>query len=371
MTRFNLDDIDYVDDTVEDLEIMQVQEFERLLNNEVKLSENDPRRHVFKTTALLAYLILNNINYVGKQSRLSDAEDLYLDYIGAEKNTPRNDAKASHAIFEFTCTGLEAFTIPAGTMVYINEFFFGSDIDINVEMGVTSVLVPFTCTEAGKDSNGFLPGQITELVAPDEFEHVLEVKNTTKTEGGLDVEDDDSYASRIQLAGNQYATAGPEDAWIFHAKRADPAIIDVYPDVPEANIMNLYVLGPDGAMTTPEQKKAVLDTCNDRSIRPMGEKVSALDPIVTNYDINVTYSIDSTQIADTVADAVKKAVDNYVIWQKSKIGRGIDPTKLLADLQQAGAQRLIVTPNTYTPIAKNAIAVANLVNVTFGGVIND
>ena len=371
MTRFNLDELDFLDDTVEDLEIMQVNTFENLMDNTVKLEENDPRRKVFKTTAMLAYMILNNINYVGKQSRLSDAEDLYLDYLGQEKNTPRNEAKPSTATFEFICTGEESFTIPQGTTVYINEHFFASDIEVEVAEGMTSVLVPFTCTEPGSASNGFLPGQITELIAPDELEHVIEVHNTTKTDGGVDLEDDDTYAGRIQLAGNQYATAGPEDAWIYHAKSADSGIIDVYPDVPEACVVNLYLLATNGEFTTAAQKQAVLDICNDKSTRPMGDLVSVLDPITVNYDITISYYIDATQSADTVSVAVQTAVEEYVIWQKSKIGRGIDPTKLLSALQIAGAQRLSVSPNIYTAINKNELAVASNINITFEGVIND
>lgn len=371
MTRFNLPELDFLDDTVEDLEAMQVTTFESLMDNKVKLSDNDPRRKVFKTTAMLAYMILNNINYVGKQSRLSDAEDLYLDYIGQEKNTARNEAKASTTTMEFACTGEESFTIPAGTTVYINEHFFASDIDVEVAEGITNVLVPFTCTEPGSASNGFLAGQITELVAPDELPQVLDVENVTKSEGGIDLEDDDTYAERIQISGNQYATAGPEDAWIYHAKSADSGIIDVFPDVPESCVINLYVLSTNGTFTTDSQKQAILDVCNDKSIRPMGDLVSVLDPIAINYDIAISYYIDTTQNADTVATDVQTAVDEYVIWQKSKIGRGIDPTRLLSALQIAGAQRLSVSPNLYTAIAKNELAVAANINIAFEGVIND
>lgn len=371
MTRFSLPDLDFIDDTVEDLEAMQVTTFENLMDNTVKLDDNDPRRKVFKTTAMLAYMILNNINYVGKQSRLSDAEDLYLDYIGQEKNTPRNEAKASKMTMEFACIGEEAFTIPAGTTVYINEHFFASDSDVEVAEGITNILVPFTCTEPGSASNGFLPGQITELIAPDELSQVLDVENTTKTEGGVDLEDDDTYAARIQLSGNQYATAGPEDAWIYHAKSADGGIIDVYPEASEACVINLYVLSTNGSFTTASQKNAILSVCNDKSIRPMGDLVSVLDPLKIDFDISISYYIDPTQNADSVAAAVQNAVDEYVIWQKSKIGRGIDPTQLLSSLQIAGAQRLSVSPNTYQAIAKNELAIANNINITFEGVIND
>lgn len=370
MTRFNLPDNDFLDDTPEDLEAFAVNKFESLMDGTVKLEEGDPRRNLLKTTAMVAYMILNNINYLGKQSRLSDAEDIYLDFIGNSKNTERQEGKPATTIIEFECDG-EPFTIPKGTEVYINEYFFASDIDVVVEQYTEFVSVPFTATEVGSGANGFLPGQITELVSPDEFEHVLALQNTVKTANGVDIESDDAYAERIRLAGNQFATAGPADAWIYYAKSADGGIIDVYPDAPEANIINLYLLGADGEFATATQKQAVLDVCNDKTIRPMGDFVSVLDPIAVPFDITVSYYCDASQDAEQIQSAVQQAVNEYVLWQKSKIGRGIDPTQLLSSLQIIGAQRLNVSPNIYQPIAKNQLAVANNINISFEGVIND
>ena len=370
MTRFNLPDNDFVEDTVEDLETYIVNSFENEMGGTVRLEDGDPRRNVLKAVAMLGYMILNNINYVGKQSRLSDAEDIYLDFYGNSKNTPRKKGKPATTIIQFECDG-EPFTIPAGTEVYINDYFFAADVETVVEQYTEFVEVPFTATEIGSEANDFLPGQITELVSPDEFEHILSLQNITKTTGGADIENDDDYAGRIQLSGNQFATAGPEDAWIFHAKSADGGIIDVYPDVPEANIVNLYLLATGGEFTTEAQKQAVLDVCNDKTIRPMGDLVSALDPITVSYDIDVSYYCDATQDVDSVQTAVQNAVNEYVLWQKSKIGRGIDLTQLLSLLQIAGAQRLTVSPNVYQAIGKNELAVANSININYLGVIND
>ncbi|AMW99303.1 baseplate assembly protein [Rummeliibacillus stabekisii] len=370
MTRFNLPDNDFVDDTVEDLETYAVNLFESEMGGTVRLEDGDPRRNVLKTVAMVGYMILNNINYVGKQNRLSDAEDIYLDFYGNSKNTPRKEGKPAVTILQFECDG-EPFIIPKGTEVYINEHFFAADVETVVEQYTEFVEVPFTATEIGSGANGFLPGQITELVSPDEFEHVLSVQNIMKTTGGTDIESDDDYAARIQLSGNQFATAGPEEAWIFHAKSADGGIFDVYPDVPEANIVNLYLLATGGEFTTEAQKKAVLDVCNDKTIRPMGDLVSVLDPITVSYNIDISYYCEVTQDVDLVQKAIENAVTEYVLWQKSKIGRGIDPTQLLSLLQIAGAQRLTVSPNVYQAIGKNELAVAKDININFKGVIND
>lgn len=370
MARFNLPDIDFVNETVDDLEQLQVNKFEELMGGTISLDETDPRRAVFKTTAFLGYLILNNINFTGQQNLLSYAVDHYLDHQGIKRNVPRLEAKYATTTIRFECEAPVPFVIPAGTLMVINELFWSSSENITVDAGAQNVDIVFKCTEPGESANGYLPGQITELVEPDELPYVVSTYNTTKTAGGTEIEDDDPYAERISLAGEKFATAGPEDAYKYYAKSANQNIIDVHIENPAGSQIVVMLLMKNGEAPTDEEKNAVLEIFNDKTIRPMSDLVSASGPTFVNYSLEVSYSITADMDPSTAEVAVQLAVDEYVLWQKSKFGRGIDPSYLYALLQETGVKRIVVTPNNYTAIGEKEVAIASSTQINFGGVVD-
>jgi len=71
-------------------------------------------------------------------------------------------------------------------------------------------------------------------------------------------------------------------------------------------------------------------------------------------------------VVKTKAD---KAVNDYVIWQKSKLGRDIVPSRLVQMLMDvSGIKRVEVTAPVFTPIAEQSgVAVANTIAVVFAG----
>lgn len=82
----------------------------------------------------------------------------------------------------------------------------------------------------------------------------------------------------------------------------------------------------------------------------------------------MTYYTDVGTAESTVKDAVTTAVDNYRLWQKSKIGRDINPSRLIADVMAvAGVKRVIVTAPTYTVLTGVQVAQDKTVSVVLGG----
>jgi len=64
---------------------------------------------------------------------------------------------------------------------------------------------------------------------------------------------------------------------------------------------------------------------------------------------------------------VNNAVSEYVVWQKSKIGRSINPSELVRKVMQAGAKRVEVTSPVYTDLNDTQVAVEGSISVTYGG----
>ena len=73
----------------------------------------------------------------------------------------------------------------------------------------------------------------------------------------------------------------------------------------------------------------------------------------------------------TIQAAVDKAITNYVTWQSEKIGRDIEPDKLIEYVMAAGAKRVTVTYPTRTTVAATAIAKLGTKTISYGGLEND
>ena len=75
--------------------------------------------------------------------------------------------------------------------------------------------------------------------------------------------------------------------------------------------------------------------------------------------------------AFAIQSKVKTAVDAYIFWQGSKIGRDINPDELIARIKYAGAKRAIVSEPTFRRIGETAKAECIRMNVVYGGLEDD
>ena len=121
----------------------------------------------------------------------------------------------------------------------------------------------------------------------------------------------------------------------------------------------------------PEQEvlNDVLEVCSADKVRPLTDHVTAVAPTTISYDVNVSYSIGSANKANaaSIQAAVKDAVDAYILWQKEKLGRDIDPSRLNSMMVKAGAEKVSITSPIITTVNPDQVAVSNKVTITFGG----
>lgn len=367
--RFNLPEIEYISSDVEELENLGVSTFEGLIGT--TLNEADPRRKLLQSVAFVASMLANNIDFTGKQTRLTYAQDDYLDHIGVEREVPRLEAQPAEATFRFEVTNTVPFTIFQGFLIGAGETRFEIKSDTLVPANIGQIDIVGRCVESGVSGNGYLPGQINQLIEP--VPHVAAVTNVTESFGGTDREEDDPYAERIWLSPEGYSTAGPELAYVYHAKSAHQGIIDVATVTPSPGRVVLYVLMEQGALPSPEVLQKVSETCNDKSIRPLTDFVTVAAAERVPYDLTVSYYLpESTRsLQSYYQQQVTDAIQDYHLWQRSKMGRGVDPGELYSRIQQAGAKRVIVEPNQFISLGKHQVAFEDTINVTFGGFVSD
>ena len=368
MNLKDLPDITFVDADAATVEAKIINEYERI--TERTLAKGDPVRLFLLTIASIVVLLRNQINETGKQNLLRYAAKANLDHLGALLGVERLPATAAKTTMEVTLSDTLSFNviIPAGTRFTAGgQALFASDVTLVIPAGQRKGTVAATCTETGTAGNGYVAGQIKTLVDP--VAYVASVVNTTVSEGGSSIEQDDSYKEAIHIAPESFSVAGPIGAYQYFAKHASALISDVAVSSPDPGEVDVRILLNGGVIPGAEMLQIVSDALNERNVRPLTDHVTVQAPTAVNYDVDITYYIDSNDVtmSSSIQTAVTEAVNNYVTWQKEKLGRDINPSELIRLVMQAGAKRVTVTTPVFAALDKTQVAIADEVTVNMGG----
>lgn len=365
----SLPEIVFVDADASKVESYILSTYENITGR--SLAKGDPVRLFLLTVAAVITLLLNKINETGKQNLLRYATGANLGHLGALVGVERIAATAAVTTMQVTLSAeLGTNTvIPAGTRFTAGDnVFFALDSPLIIKAGQISGMGKATCLDAGTKGNGYIAGQLKTLVDP--VPYVASVANITTSEGGTELEDDDSYREDIHAAPESFSVAGPDGAYIYHAKRASSSISDVTVYSPKPGEVEVRPLLDGGVIPGKEMLDSVLEALNDRKVRPLTDKVTVLAPEQVEYVLDLTYWIERGNQTQTMAiqTAVNEAVSAYVLWQKSKLGRDINPSELVARVMAAGAKRVNVTSPKYSLISNIQVAVCESISINLGGI---
>lgn len=368
----NLPDVEFAAKDVNQIITDMISTYESLTGN--KLAPGDPRRIFLLAVAMIIAQQRTIIDYSAKQNLLAYAEDDYLDHKGADSETDRLQAQPALVTERFTLSAPQPQdeTIPAGTRVGPGgQLFFAVKEAVNVPAGTTQIDIVVECATPGVVGNDWEPGQINKLVDP--LPWIQKVENITTSSGGTDIEANDPYRERIWQAPESFSSAGSVGAYVYWAKTANQTIIDVSVDSPAAGQIVIRPLLIDGQIPGQEIIDAVTEKVNSKKIRPLTDQVSVLAPVVINYNIEFIYWIatENAAAATGIQQAVDAAVSEYRTWQRARLGRDVNPSKLTTLVMQAGAKRLAVTSPVYTQVTLTQVAHALNVTVTYGGLEDD
>lgn len=369
MKLSDLPDIEFVNSDVQTVEAEVFAIYEETTGR--TLAKGDPIRLFLLTMTYVIVLLLKAIDNTGKQNLLRYANGNNLDHIGALVGCGRLAAAAAVTTIKVTLSAAQATAVivPSGTRFTAGDgIFFALDNPMVIDIGDTNGTGTATCTVTGTVGNDYPIGTLTTLVDP--VPYVASVTNTTKSEGGADVQDDEDFREAINLKPESFSTAGPTGAYIFHAKQASALISDVSVITPNPGEVEVRPLLEGGVIPGSTMLQLVEDHLNDKTIRPLTDNVSVVAPTAVSYDVTLTYYIDSNDatMATTIQTAVTAAVNDYVAWQKEKLGRDINPSELIRRVMQAGAKRVAVTYPVFAVLDETEVAIADNVTVTMGGI---
>lgn len=339
-----------------------------------RLSQADPLRIIF--LSLASVIVKQNIaiNDAAKQNLLHYSRGKVLDHKGAEWDTPRLGSAAATTTLRLHLSEplITSRIIEKNSLATSDEaaIFFSSEKDVVIQPGVDYVDVDLICTIPGPEGNGFAEGEINTLIKP--LPYISKVENITPSDGGVESESDEPFKQRVHLARERLSNAGSTGAYEYFAKSASALITDVYVYAPEPGHVNISVLLQGGALPTVEIIDAVFEKCNSKKVRPLTDFVTVEAPEVVLYDLSLTYYIETNAVDKTlVHEAIQQAINGYIVWQSSKIGRDVNLSKLISDCVIAGAKRVEITSPNFVVLNPGQVAQLGNKTVTFGGVEDD
>lgn len=371
-TIYDLPEIDFVEINAEKIEAEAVTFLEEELGKE--LYPASPERLLL--LSLLSIIIQDRhlINDTGKQNLLKFSRGNFLENLGATMQEERSQSLFAFTTLKFkiSTTLNKVHVIPKGTRATPDgTIYFATDEDIEMQPGETEVEVQATCLTPGLIGNEFVPGQIKEIVDP--FPYFESVTNVTESYGGLDEESDDQLREKIHESPEKLSTAGPDGAYMYYARKSSPLIEDVSVHSPSPGVVRLTPLLVDGDIPTDEIINKVYETCNYRKVRPLTDKLEVLKPDIVEYDLDVEYWIgeENKPFVNQINTNIMKLIEEFEIWQKRKLGRDINPSKLISVMVQAGAKRVNVNSPVFSKLENNKVAYLRTKNIVYKGVESD
>lgn len=376
----NYPDISFIENlTLDDLQGQMIADFEEkykeITGKEFAMGQADPYRLILYASSLQIYQAYQYLDNAGKQSFLKYSHGEYLENLGALKGIYRSNGKAAVTTIRFTVSEpqKDAITIPLGTRCTAgdNVFFYTTEAT-EIPALNTHVDIPAECAGKGVFANGYGIGKINILV--DMIPYIASVENIAESAGGTESETDESLAERIYMAQSSYSVAGPEDAYVYWVKTFNPSVEDVKVTSPAGGVVDIRFIVQNGEIPEQETVNDLQQKIEQSEIRPLTDKVAVSAPNIVNYNIAFKYWVNESDKskAKTIQENIKSAVEAYKKWQSEKIGRDINPSKLLAFIINAGAKRAEIMEPVFTGITDISIPqITKEPQIIFGGIEDD
>jgi phage-related baseplate assembly protein len=370
MAKFNLPDITFAQKDTQTIEKEMIQGYEEAAGQ--SLADGDPRKKLLQSEVPIVVGQRSVIDKSAKQNLLAYAAGDNLDHIGILVGCTRLPATVATATIRFTLSAArsQSTIIEAGKRITSGDnVFFATVSEVVIPPGMLTIDTKVECLTVGAVGNGYGIGDLKILVDP--IPYIASVSNTTISEGGIDIEADDPFQDRIQQAPESFSTAGPDGAYIYWAKTASSTIIDVEVYSPSPGVVHICPLVTGGEIPGQEILDAVLAICSGKKVRPLTDHTHAVAPEQVEYAIDVSYWIDkdNENLASSIRTKVDQSINDYIAWQKSKLGRGIDPSEIIKVMKNAGAKRVVVATPIYQALNKNQVAKEQeIIRVNYGGI---
>lgn len=377
---YNLPDISFVDDISYEKILNEMiadyeKKYQEATGRKVTLRPGDKEHIHLRIEAGQYFQMYQILDNAAKMNLLKYSKGNFLRHLGAFKKTFIQEPKPAVVTARFTLSEIrkDVIYIPQGTRITAGDgVYFATDDYVEVKAGDSFVDVDCTCETVGEVGNEYIVGQIETIVDP--VPYVSSVSNITKSDGGTGEESEDSFRERIFLAPSSYSVAGPADAYEYWVKQYNSAAIeDVKIYEPTEAVVDIRILLVGGALPSKTFCSGCLEYLRENPIIPLTDNDLVAAPDVVNYNLKAVYYIARSDLNNikVIQESIEAAKETYLNWQRTKIGRDINPDALTEFVRAAGGKRVVITSPVFTPIPETSIAMEKTVEFTYGGIEDD
>lgn len=155
-------------------------------------------------------------------------------------------------------------------------------------------------------------------------------------------EDDDTFRQRVVLAPEGFSVAGPELAYVKHAKDASGDVVDASAISPAPGRVLVSVLSAIGDGTASAALLAAVNAIvTDRAIRPLGDAVTVATAAIVPFPIAARLITFTGPDIGLVLAAARTRLSGYLAFNR-KLGREISTSGIIAALTVEGVQKVLL-----------------------------
>lgn len=335
-----------------------------------KLQPAQVERLIIDLIAYRESLVRVAIQEAAKQNLLAFAAFPMLDYLGELLGVVRLPEAPAIVTLAFTLFEPRpgATIIPVGTRVRSGDgraVFVTSKV-VDIAAGGLSVEVVATAETPGPDGNGYIPGQIVNILDPLPG---VGASNVSVSYGGQAGETDDRLRARIQKAPGSFSVAGPVGAYRWHAVSAHQSIIDAAVLSPRPGLVRVHILTETG-LPGSEMLDLVGALLSNDKVRPLTDKVEVAPPVRVDYPLTATVTLYRTADPTSTLAAVRRAAEAYTAERRAGLGRDLVPSQFISALSVPGVYRVELAQPAWQELGPEEWADCTAITLTLAGSVD-
>ncbi|KWC65055.1 baseplate J/gp47 family protein [Burkholderia ubonensis] len=191
-------------------------------------------------------------------------------------------------------------------------------------------------------------------------------------ENGIDpvYEDDDNLRERVQLAPRGFSVAGPDEAYVFHARAADGRVLSAAAYSPEPCVMVVTILSREGDGMASDELVGIVRKALEK-VRPQTDEVIVQSAKIVRYTIRATLRFFSgPDRAIALAEANKRTAKFST--DMHRIGMEVTVDGLHAAMRVAGVQKVLLdTPAGGVAVTGEQAPYCTGIELVDGGVADE
>ena len=183
-------------------------------------------------------------------------------------------------------------------------------------------------------------------------------------------EDDDSLRERVQLAPRGFSVAGPDDAYVFHARSADGRVLSATAYSPEPCVMIVTLLSREGDGTASAELIEIVEAALETK-RPQADEVIVRSATIIPYEIRATIRFFRGPNRIVAREEATKRAASFA-ERMHRIGTEVTLDGLYASMRVTGVQKVLLdTPVSGVSVTRDEASYCTGIRLTDGGLVDE